>query len=75
MRDYGNIDRGELIEELHRRNAYIVQLEAALKECADDLESELNGRFMGTLDYPSQRHRYERDMASAVKARRLLEGK
>jgi hypothetical protein len=52
----------------------IEQLRAALKECADDLESELNGHYQGTLDYPSQQRRFERDMAPITAARKLLAG-
>jgi hypothetical protein len=48
------------------------RLRAALKECADDLEAELNGRYEKTLDYPSQRARYDRDMVPVVEARKLL---
>jgi hypothetical protein len=44
----------------------------ALKECADDLEAELKDRYRDTLDYPSQRARFDRDMASVVAARALL---
>lgn len=36
---------------------------AALKDCVDNLESELKGRYDGTLDYPSEIRRFERDIA------------
>jgi hypothetical protein len=52
--------------------AEIERLRAALKECANDLESELNGHYQGTLDYPSQQCKFERDMEPVVAARKLL---
>jgi hypothetical protein len=46
------------------RNALPALLAAikAGRECADDLESVLRARYEGTLDYPSQAQRFERDM-------------
>jgi hypothetical protein len=46
------------------RNALPALLRAikAGRECADDLESVLRARYEGTLDYPSQAQRFERDM-------------
>ncbi len=57
--------RDDAISEIER-------LRAALKECSDDLESELRGRYDKTLDYPSQRNRFDRDMKPVVEARKLL---
>jgi hypothetical protein len=55
--------------ELQAENA---RLREALAECADDLAAELNGRYGSTLDHPSQKARWERDMAPVIAARRLL---
>ena len=68
-------DRAEatlLRKENGKLQAEIERLRAALKECADDLEAELNGRYANTLDYPSQRIKYDRDMTSVRAARTLL---
>lgn len=51
------------------------RLRALVKELADDLECELKGHYNGTLDYPSERRRFERDMDSVYRARRALEHK
>ena len=51
----------------------ISALEAALKECADDLEASVNAEYRGTLDYPSQKRKYDRDMGPVLRARSLLE--
>jgi hypothetical protein len=53
----------------------IERLRALVKTLADDLEDELKGHYRGTLDYPSERRRFERDMANVYEARRALEGK
>ncbi len=51
----------------------INELLAALKECADDLESELKARYpIAHLAYPSQKLKFDRDMAPVIKARELL---
>jgi hypothetical protein len=41
----------------------------ALFAVADDLESEVEIRFKGTLNYPSRRRRYESDMEVVLEAR------
>lgn len=55
---------------LNRRD--YIQLREALKACADDLEAEVTGKYAGTLDYPSQKRRYDRDMESVLMAREAL---
>lgn len=50
----------------------IERLRAALKGCADDLEASVNAEYRGTLDYPSQRRKYDRDMGPVIRARHLL---
>jgi hypothetical protein len=59
-------------QELLLKETEIERLRSALKECADDLESELNGNYLGTLDYPRQKRRFARDMESVFAARKLL---
>lgn len=56
------------------RNAAPALLRAikAGRECADDLESVLRARYEGTLDYPSQRQRFERDMEPVLALRAAL---
>ena len=46
------------------------RLRAVLKECADDLEIEINARY-GNI-HPSQVSRRERDMQPVTEARKLL---
>lgn len=48
----------------------ISQLEEALRECADDLESEVEARYAPL--HPAMEHRYRRDMEPVRKARALL---
>lgn len=47
-------------------------LEAALKECADSLADEVEGHYRETKDHPAMKRRYDRDMAPAVAAYKLL---
>lgn len=48
----------------------IPRVAAALRNCADDLEAELRGRYGASIDkYPSEARRFERDMASVAEAR------
>ena len=53
----------------------ITKLEAALKECADDLEEEIDARYDGTRHLTSQQRKWERDMETVNAARAALEGK
>ena len=40
-----------------------------LKECADDLEAEINARYANTQDtYPSEKQRYDRDMQTVIRS-------
>ena len=43
-----------------------------LMDLADDLEASVNGEYQGTLDYPSQKRRYDRDMQPVQRARKFL---
>ncbi len=58
--------------EIERLRARVAELVAALQECADDLEQELEHHYAGTKDYPSERRRYERDTAPVRKARAAI---
>ena len=48
-------------------------LRESLKECADDLEAELNDRY-GELRHSAMQRQYNRDMDPVVKARAALDG-
>ena len=49
------------------------ELRAALLDCSDDLAAEIEARYAGTQDlYPSEKQRFDRDMASVTTARELL---
>jgi hypothetical protein len=43
-----------------------------MAELADDLEAELRDKYNGTLHYPSQQKRYDRDMEPVRRARAVL---
>ena len=60
-------------ERAWRAEAKVKLLSVALKECADDLEASVNAEYHGTLDYPSQRRKWERDLQPVAAARKLLE--
>ena len=63
----------DLAKQSQEQQAEIERLRAALKECADDLEASVNAEYHGTLDYPSQRRKWERDLQPVAAARKLLE--
>jgi hypothetical protein len=52
--------------------AEIERLREALRECADELEVVVEDRYRDTKGYPSEKRRYERDIAPVLKARDLL---
>ena len=37
------------------------------------VEAIVNAEYRGTLDYPSQKRKYDRDMGPVLRARKLLE--
>ena len=43
-----------------------------LKECSDDLAAHIDYHYSRTLDYPSQKRRYDNDMQPVIEARKLL---
>ena len=51
----------------------IAELRVLLKDCADDLEAEVDARYGETLK-KCMPHRYERDMAPVIAARAALKG-
>jgi len=67
--------RGALWIKLKEAADEIEKLRAALKECADDLEEEINGKYRGSQNiYIHEMHRFDRDMAPVTNARKLLQG-
>ena len=52
--------------------AIIAEKDAALKDCADDLEEEIRNRYANSLDYPSEKIKYERDMQTVYRARHAI---
>lgn len=63
----------EQVEIREKYDARIAELEALLKECADDLDAELNNRY-GNV-HPAMQKRYDMDMAPVRAARAALEKK
>ena len=51
--------------------AYLVAL---LDECSNDLGAEINLRYVGLLEYPDNRKKYEQDMKIVWAARRAVNG-
>lgn len=60
--------------EMARLRARVAELEARLRECADDLEAELKARHLQAdgKPHPALAHDFERDMAPVRNARALL---
>lgn len=57
----------ELIAEIERLRSFVTDL-------ADEMEMELQARFAGTLDYPSQKRRYDCEMTTVHEARAFISG-
>jgi hypothetical protein len=51
----------------------IEDLCAALRECSDDLAAHIEHYYAATLDYPSQKRKYDADMKAVIEARQLLQ--
>ena len=49
----------------------LARLRDCLRNCADELESEINARY-GIPVHPAQKSRYERDLSTVVEARAIL---
>jgi hypothetical protein len=63
----------EAADALEAQAKEIQELKALLKDCADDLEAEVEARY-GENAKKCMPHRYERDMAPVVAARAALNG-
>ncbi len=77
VRYAGNCLR-ELDRECAALRARVEKLEAALRECADDLEAEVratHGADHPDGIHPSQLYKYARDMQPVDRARALMEKK
>jgi hypothetical protein len=61
-------------EVVERLTARVSELEAGLRECADDLRAEVNDRWCWSDGRPDPRmqHKYDRDMEPVLKAEDLL---
>lgn len=76
-RDNGTLNAGNGVTETCRdANARLIaaapDLLTALRECADDLEIEVEHRYAGVKDHPAMTPKYERDMAPVVCARAAI---
>ena len=61
---------GQMLAESQAR---VRKLEDALKDCADDLESEINARITPEMrKYPCMQSDYEQEMTTVVAAREAL---
>jgi len=58
----------EAAYEIERLRATIAELVAALEPCADDLKAMVEHYYSRTLDYPSQKLKYDADMEPVLKA-------
>lgn len=67
---------GEAVREardlLAAQDKTIAALREALKECADDLASEIEARFNSVKRHPAMANKYERDMVPVNNARAAL---
>ena len=73
LRIHYNLTADEIAEEAADR---IEALEECLRECADDLECELNARYPKSFRaYACMESNYRLDMSPVYKARALLEEK
>ena len=70
---YGRcVDAVTLASDAKEAADEIERLRTVLKECADDLEAEVEGHYQHVKDHPAMAPKYERDMASVRKAREIL---
>lgn len=64
----------DLARKLGEARLLIAEMAASLKDCSDDLESELNARTPEEMRvYPVMDRRYQRDMDAVRVARALLQ--
>lgn len=62
----------DAIDLLGRLDNEIERLRVSLRECSDDLATLIDDHYAGTLHYPSQKRRYDRDMDVVLRARAIL---
>ena len=68
--DCGTVNEGKANARLC---AAAPELYAALMECADDLEAEIEARYPPAIrEYPGEKRRYDRDIAVVHRARAAL---
>ena len=67
------VDHGCHTCALEAEKAKALHLYEAGNDLAADLEAEIEARYAGTLNHPSQRLRYDRDMKSIVAWRSLTQ--
>ena len=63
-------DQPDSFEVIERLRARVAQLEAALKDCADELEEHVEARYAKTK--PHLERQYERDIEPVRQARAAL---
>jgi hypothetical protein len=51
----------------------LIEILKVLEECANDLNTEIDARYSGTLKYPDMLYRYNRDMIPVNKANAILD--
>lgn len=64
--------RGELLSALAAAQKRVAGLEPLLQRCADELQAEINARYMGLLEYPSNQRKYKLDMEAVNNTRAAL---
>jgi len=67
----GGVPRRHSHAPVDSRDARIEALKIALRECADDLESEIKERY-GASIHPAMQRKYDKDMAPVIAAHKLL---
>lgn len=67
-------DVSEKVDEvLHDCERQLDEIRSVLSKCTQDLEQLLNEKYGLIMHYPDAKLRYEEDMTTVRKARRLLE--
>lgn len=64
--------KGTEYRRLLAAEAKFADMLIALKECADELADELEGRYAGTKNHPAVTPKYKRDMETVVRARAVI---
>ena len=58
-----------MVDERDKLRAEIERLREALRECADELEVVVEDRYRDTKGYPSEKRKYDRDIAPVLLSR------